>query len=359
MLDRAPSVSGIDLFCGAGGLSHGLQEAGVSVVAGVDVDPTCKYPFESNIEASFLERDVRDITSAHLARLWSEGAVRLLAGCAPCQPFSSYRRGVDTSDEEQWPLLWEFGRLALETTPELVTMENVPRIRSASVFVRFVGDLREAGYHVSWKSCHGPDYGLAQGRRRLVLLASRLGPIEVPAGTFSSARYRTVRDTIADLPSLSSGGVDANDPLHISRTLSEINLKRIRASTPGGTWEQWPNELRAPCHRRASGGTFRNVYARMEWDKPAPTITTLAHNFGTGRFGHPEQDRPISLREAAMLQGFPRNYRFVRPGDTVHLSRMGRLIGNAVPPPIAKAVGEAVLTHVAESPTEETSAAST
>jgi DNA (cytosine-5)-methyltransferase 1 len=178
-------------------------------------------------------------------------------------------------------------------------------------------------------------------------LASRLGPIEVPASAAGASKAATVKTRIGNLRPIEAGGQDPADPLHTSRALTAINLERIRASTPGGTWEDWPKRLLAPCHRRSTGATFRNVYARMEWDKPSPTITTLAYNFGTGRFGHPDQDRPISLREAAMLQGFPRTYRFVKPGERVAFNRLGRLIGNAVPPPLAKAVGRAIIAHVA------------
>jgi DNA (cytosine-5)-methyltransferase 1 len=346
-MSRDLAVSAVDLFCGAGGLSHGLQQAGIPVVAGIDVDGTCAFPFESNIEAGFLELDVRDVTATQLERLWHPGSTRLLAGCAPCQPFSPYRRGADTSHEEQWPLLAEFGRLVSEARPEIVTMENVPRIGGAPVFTEFVRGLRDEEYHVTWRSCNSLDYGLPQGRRRLVLLASRLGPLEIPDGDLRGKQCRTVRDTISNLPKLGAGEADPDDPLHRSRTLSDTNLRRIRASTPGGTWEDWPEELRSPCHRKSSGASFRNVYARMEWDKPSPTITTLAHNFGTGRFGHPDQDRPITLREAAMLQGFPATYQFVRRGAPVHFSSLGRLIGNAVPPPIAEAVGRAIVDHIA------------
>ncbi|HEX6700522.1 MAG TPA: DNA cytosine methyltransferase [Gaiellaceae bacterium] len=353
MVDVAPSVSAVDLFCGAGGLSAGLVQAGVSVDAGIDIDPACKYPFESNIGGTFLHKDVRDVTAASLLPLWCDGSVRLLCGCAPCSPFSPYRRGMDTSSEEEWPLLDEFGRLVGDTEPELVTMENVPRIGSAPVFKRFVDVLRDAGYHVDWKSCHGPDYGLPQRRRRLVLLASLLGPIEMAEGALRGKRHRTVRDEIYKLPRLTAGGVDPKDRLHKSRALSDINLKRIRASRPGGSWKEWPVELRAACHAKSSGSTFRNVYARMEWDEPAPTITTLSHNFGTGRFGHPEQDRAISLREAAMLQGFPRDYRFVKRDEPVFFARLGRLIGNAVPPPISKAIGSVIMLHVADDASRE------
>lgn len=346
MVAERPGLTAIDLFCGAGGLSYGLQRSGVSVAAGVDLDPSCRYPFESNVGAKFLEKDVADISAWHLRRLWRNGDVRILAGCAPCQPFSPHRRGADTSQEEQWSLLAEFTRLVDESRPEVVTMENVPRMVSSEVFADFTEALQDWDYHVDWQSCHGPKYGLPQSRRRLVLLASRLGPIEVPSGSQVPPGTTTVRSAIGDLPPLEAGAADPGDPLHKARALSPLNLKRIQASTPGGTWKDWPRNLRAPCHRRKSGASFRSVYARMEWDKPSPTITTLAHNFGTGRFGHPEQDRSMTLREAAMLQGFPRDYRFVAPGNPVRFDQLGRLIGNAVPPPLGEAIGYAIVEHV-------------
>lgn len=343
---RIKRLSAIDLFCGVGGLSYGLQDAGIRVTAGFDIDPKCRYPFETNIGARFFEQDVRSVTKSQLLRLWEPRSIRVLAGCAPCQPFSSYRRGVDTSGEEQWPLLGEFGRLVRESRPHVVTMENVPRIVSTQIFKDFVGTLEDCGYEVSYKSCYGPEYGLPQHRRRLVLLGSRIGRIDVPRGTYCTENFKTVRDAIYDLNPIGPGEADPNDPLHKSRSLTEINLKRIRASRPGGTWQDWPLELRAACHRRTSGSTFRNVYARMSWDEPSPTITTMAYNFGTGRFGHPSQDRAISLREAAILQGFPNKYQFVEPGGKIEFAPLGRLIGNAVPPIIAKCVGQAVVKHV-------------
>lgn len=347
MTATTPAVSAIDLFCGVGGLSQGLQEAGISVTAGIDTDPKCKYPFEANIGGSFLQQDVRTVTSEQLDRLWQPGTVRLLAGCAPCQPFSAYRRGVDTSGEEQWPLLGEFGRLVRESLPDIVTMENVPRLVSAGIFKKFLQTLAEEGYEAWYRSFYGPRYGLPQHRRRLVLLASRIGRIDPPEELFQPSDFPTVRQAIGNLPPISAGGSDPHDVLHRSRTLTEVNLRRIRASRPGGTWHDWPVELRAPCHQRATGATFRNVYARMEWDAPSPTITTMFYNFGTGRFGHPEQDRALSLREAAILQGFPLQYDFVRPTSKVEFNPLGRLIGNAVPPVIARTVGAKVVEHVA------------
>jgi DNA (cytosine-5)-methyltransferase 1 len=342
------TIAAVDLFCGAGGLSEGLQQAGIMVTAGVDIDPHCRYPFECNIEAAFLQYDIAEITGERLQGLWPVGSVRLLTGCAPCQPFSPYRRGQKTSHEADWPLLAEFGRLVIETRPELVTMENVTRILRSKVFLDFVAILRAEGYWVDWRSCYGPRFGLPQERRRLVLIASQLGPVKVPKGSLNSKQFRTVREAIGELPTLQAGESDPVDPLHKCRELTDLNLQRIQASKPGRTWEDWPEQLRAPCHQRASGRSFKNVYARMSWDEPSPTITTLAFNYGAGRFGHPDQDRPISLREAALLQGFPERYAFATPGRKITMSRIGRLIGNAVPPPIARAIGQTLRDHVNE-----------
>lgn len=350
MVRRNVRVTAIDLFCGVGGLSKGLQDAGIVIAGGFDLDPKCKYPFETNIGAEFFEQDVLTVTAGQLRKLWEPGSIRLLAGCAPCQPFSPHRRGADTSTEDQWSLLDEFGRLVRQTTPEIVTMENVTRIGKAKVFDAFLETLNDAGYEVTYRSCYGPAYGLPQHRRRLVLIASRIGLIEVPTGARTSDNYPTVRSAIGTLRPIGHGQSDSADPLHKSRTLTSVNLKRIRASRPGGTWHDWPDDLRSPCHRRETGATFRSVYARMEWDQPSPTITTMSHNYGTGRFGHPEQDRAITLREAAILQGFPPDYRFVRPDEPVEFAPLGRLIGNAVPPVLGQAIGQAILQHVESKP---------
>ncbi|MFF0372311.1 DNA cytosine methyltransferase [Micromonospora sp. NPDC005087] len=346
MAPRPVTISAVDLFCGVGGLSHGLQDAGIHVAAGVDLDGTCDYPYRANVRAPFHRRDVRNLAVDELAAMWPAGAVRVLAGCAPCQPFSSYRRGVDTSQEAQWPLVDEVRRLVEGALPEIVTMENVPRIGSTPVFRDFVARLGTLGYRVNFGSCYCPAYGVPQHRRRMVLVASLLGDITVPKGATAPADYATVRQAIGALPPVGHGETHPGDRLHKSRTLTEINLERIKRSTPGGTWEEWPEELRAPCHRKASGATFRNVYARMVWDDPSPTITTLAYSFGAGRFGHPEQDRAMTLREAANLQSFPSDYEFVAPGEPVQFAPLGRLIGNAVPPRLAAAVGEAIVEHV-------------
>jgi len=335
-------VEAVDLFCGAGGLTYGLRSAGIKVVAGIDSDPACAYPFGHNNGAEFIEADIREVTGAAIARLYSGGAIRLLAGCAPCTPFSPYRRG-GVKRTREWSLLSEFARLVGIVKPELVTMENVPDLASKNVLKQFVKSLENARYHVDVKSVYCPRFGIPQHRRRLVLMASRIGEVAVPLGSIEPEEYRTVEDAIRSLTRIDAGGSDPKDRLHRARTMTEINLRRLRASKSGGTWRDWLLELRAPCHRKSSGATYQSVYARMKWDQPSPTITTEAHSFGSGRFGHPEQDRPISLREAAILQTFPRNYRFVGRKDKVYFSTLGRLIGNAVPPKLARTIGAELL----------------
>ena len=193
------------------------------------------------------------------------------------------------------------------------------------------------------KAVQCDQYGLPQTRKRLILVASKLGPIDLIKPTL---KIKSVRDVIASQPRLRAGEIDDTDPFHRASSLNVLNLKRIKASRPGGSWRDWPKELVADCHRRHGGKTYVSVYGRMEWDKPSPTITTQYHGYGNGRFGHPDQDRAISLREGALLQGFPRRYKFVEPGTDVCFSHIGRLIGNAVPPLIGKIIGKTFLEHL-------------
>ena len=178
------------------------------------------------------------------------------------------------------------------------------------------------------------------------MLASRLGPIRLLSSSELGATRSTVRDSIADLPPLKAGEMDEDDPLHQTSTLSSINMKRIEASRPGGTLRDWKATLVADCHKKISGKTYASVYGRMCWDEPAPTITTQFFGFGNGRFGHPEQNRAISLREGAILQSFPKNYMFTPPGEPIHKKSVGRLIGNAVPVQLGEVIGLSILEHV-------------
>jgi len=338
-------ISAVDLFCGAGGLTHGLEKAGINVKLGVDSDPACKFPYTANNKSNFLLKSVEDLKSSELANAFDKNCVRLLAGCAPCQTFSTYNQKAKPSDQ-RWFLLRHFSKLVNLVRPELVTMENVPKLQKQGVFREFVEELDSSGYIVDHRVVNCSEYGLPQHRPRLVLLASRLGPINLL--TPKQLRWRTyiVREKIGNLPPLEAGERDEKDPLHQACSLSDLNLKRIRASRSGGTWRDWNTDLVADCHKRASGKTYSSVYGRMNWNEPAPTITTQFYGFGNGRFGHPEQDRAISLREGAILQSFPKSYKFTKSGNPVYKKTIGRLIGNAVPVKLGKAIGKSIMKHV-------------
>jgi len=337
-------VACIDLFCGAGGLTHGLIRAGLPVVAGIDVDAACRYPFETNNGARFVDKDIKNVAPSELRKLYGDAEIRILAGCAPCQPFSTYSQRYDTLKSPRWPLLYQFARLVKSVRPDIVTMENVPLVEKHAVFDDFVTTLRRLGYQVWQGVVDCTQYGLPQTRRRMVILASAIGPIELIAPTH--LKPRSVKDAIGSLTPIEAGSVDEDDPFHVSSKLSDLNLERMRASRPGGTWRDWPERLIAECHRKASGRTYPGVYGRMTWENPAPTITTQFYGFGNGRFGHPEQDRAISLREGAILQGFPKGYAFVPEGGPTHFKILGRMIGNAVPVVLGEAIGHSISRHL-------------
>jgi DNA (cytosine-5)-methyltransferase 1 len=345
MIERA-EIAAVDLFCGVGGLTRGLEKSGIDVRLGVDIDVSCEYPYERNNRATFMLGSVDEVGGSHLNRFLWGARHRLLAGCAPCQPFSTYSQKSRDSVDERWCLLRQFGRLVREMQPELVTMENVPRLAQQEIFDEFVNDLRRQDFMVFHRVVNCADYGVPQLRHRLVLLASRLGDISLIEPVRKPENYRTVRDAIGSLPTIGAGEADERDPLHQASTLSPTNMKRIRVSTPGGTWRDWDEELVATCHRRTTGKTYPSVYGRMGWDEPAPTVTTQFYGFGNGRFGHPEQHRAISLREGAILQSFPKNYGFVAPGQPIYRKTIGRLIGNAVPVKLGQAIGRSIVRHV-------------
>lgn len=339
-------VSCVDLFCGAGGLTHGFVQEGLRVNAGIDLDPACRYPYSANNDATFVQRDISGMEASEVAKLFTPGTIWVLAGCAPCQPFSTYSQRYDTKADHKWGLLYEFARIAAGVMPDIVTMENVPAIRRHEVFDDFVKTLLELGYEVWRDVVDCAAYGVPQSRKRMVLLASLHGPIELIEPLRDEKGYKTVRQAIGRLRPIGAGESDPRDKLHVASKLSEKNLARIRASKPGGTWRDWPRHLVAKCHRLDTGRTYPSVYGRMEWDKPAPTITTQCYGFGNGRFGHPEQDRAISLREAAILQCFPRSYKFVPPGEEVCFKTVGRLIGNAVPVDLGRAIAKSIIRHI-------------
>ena len=342
-------ASVIDLFCGCGALSYGFRQEGFRVACGFDIDESCRFPFETNVEAPFLRCDVQELSKQDVVREFHANEPTVLVGCAPCQPFSSYTK---PKHSKNWQLLDVFGRLVAETKPHLISMENVPRLvqfQGGSVFNSFVNQLIRTNYAVNWGIVYGPAFGLPQARTRLVLLASRLGSApSLPVGLIPPADYRSVHDAIGDLPCLRAGEANEFDPLHKCSNLSALNRARIQASVPGGTWEDWSPKLVAKCHRATSGATYKSVYGRMRWDRPSPTLTTQFYGYGRGRFGHPAQDRALSLREGADLQSFPRNYQFLPNGEVPSMVRIGRQIGNAVPVLLARAIARSLADHLAE-----------
>ena len=337
----------VDLFCGAGGLSYGMQRSGVSIAAGLDADPVCRHPFSANVGAAFHELDIADVTAEFVDSLFPDTCVRVLAGCAPCQPYSPYAH-KNSSEDRRWQLLAKFGELVRELKPGIVTMENVSHLQNHDVFSEFLQTLKDSGYATPFNAVvHCAYYGVPQSRKRLVVIASRFGEIAMIKPTHKQAKFRTVRKAIGRLKPIGAGSTHPRDQLHKASGLSAKNLTRIRSSTPGGSWRDWEENLRAECHTRESGETFGSVYGRMEWDCLAPTLTTQFNGFGNGRFGHPDQDRAISLREGAILQTFPRNYSFVPDGSPVHMNQIARMIGNAVPVKLGEAIGKSIVAHLA------------
>lgn len=339
----------IDLFCGVGGLSHGFLRRGFNVIAGFDIDKTCQYAYEINNHAIFFHQDINTVTGEQIDKLFSGQAVKILAGCAPCQPFSSYAFKVQKKDSDKYDLLYQFARLVEEVLPDVVTMENVTQIlsfRQKPVLSDFIDTLKKNGYSVELNKVYCPDYGIPQTRKRIVLLASRLGDISLIKPTHTSQKYVTVRDAIGGLPPIEAGETCASDSLHVSANLGELNLKRLLATPYGGGWKDWPHELRLDCHKKSTGRSYGSVYGRMVWDQPGPTMTTLCTGIGNGRFGHPDQNRAISVREAALLQTFPMDYHFFDPSEPFSRVKASRYIGNAVPPRLGEVIAQSIHEHL-------------
>ncbi|TAF76173.1 MAG: DNA (cytosine-5-)-methyltransferase [Bacteroidetes bacterium] len=341
----------VDLFCGIGGLSHGFIQEEFNVVAGIDIDITCKFAFEKNNNAKFISNSISEISSVEINKLFDNSEIRILVGCAPCQNFSSYMFKDKEKESNKWMLLYEFSRLIKEIEPEIVSMENVAQLlnfKKAPVFEDFISNLASLGYHVYYEVVNCPDYGIPQSRKRLILLASKLGKIKLIPKTHTKDNYVTVKDTIGKLLKIKDGEKDKKDSYHFSRKLSPINKKRMLATPYGGSWKDWDDDLKLTCHKKTSGKTYPSVYGRMLWEKPSPTITTQCLGYGNGRFGHPEQDRAISLREAALFQTFPLNYQFSENIEVINSTVIARQIGNAVPVRLGQVVAKSIKEHLKE-----------
>lgn len=337
-------IEAIDLFCGIGGLSYGLKKAGINVKAGLDSDSSCKYAYEKNIHAKFIEADIANYDMAQLKKYYSKKSTKVLVGCAPCQPFSTHLTKIkNKKTDKRWNLIDYFVKAVEALNPDVISMENVRGLTKTNIFNCFIENLKQLGYHLNYEIIYCPDYGIPQSRYRLVLLGALKKTIGMPKKTHSSDKYKTVADVIGSLPVIAAGGTCEKDLVHKAHNLERINLKRIQQSKPAGTWRDWDRNLLPNCYKRESGQSYSSVYGRMSWNKPSPTITTQFYNYGTGRFGHPEQHRALSIREGAMLQTFPKKYDFGKINST---QTVGRQIGNAVPPRLGEVIGKTIIENM-------------
>jgi DNA (cytosine-5)-methyltransferase 1 len=350
MSSNRKTIKVIDLFCGIGGLTHGLIKEGLDVVAGIDNDSSCKFGYEYNNKTQFIDKDILKVTAEQVNGLFGpkKDSIRVLAGCAPCQPFS--KLNLKEVTEKQLEPLGKFAQLIAETLPDIVSMENVSGLADVNkypVFANFLKTLDDNGYKYKYEVVDVSEFGVPQKRKRLVLLASKFGDISLIKRTHKDKRV-TVRDVISHLEPIKDGDVSKKDPLHRTRKLAPINLRRIKA-TPhnGGNSDSWSDDLMLECHKKESGKTYSStVYGRMRWDEPAPTMTTQCIGLGNGRFGHPKQDRAISLREAAIFQTFPENYKFVPSNEPIVVARVAKFIGNAVPVRLGSVIGKSIKSHL-------------
>lgn len=319
-----------------------MRAAGLSVRLGIDIDPDAAETFRSNFsEADFLCKDIREVSVRDLTNFIArdDGLPVVFGACAPCQPFSKQNKQSGTADARR-NLLPEFHRFVEEYRPEYIFIENVPGMQTVKgipgPFEDFLSFLSKLGYFYDFKVVLAYNYGVPQRRKRLVLIASKLGTIKVPEpitgpGALDSS-LPTVRQWIAGLATLPAGGVDPNDAIHRAAALSSLNIQRISSTPVGSGRESWPRSLRLACHENYAGHT--DVYGRMHWDKPASALTTRCISLSNGRFGHPDQNRAVSVREAACIQTFPRDFKFFG-----NLNSMARQVGNAVPVKMAEVFG--------------------
>ena len=357
--EKHKNITAFDFFCGCGGTSRGFQNAGINIAFALDIDPDVKSTFTLNFpETIFCYKSITELTASDLQPALDRHkySYKLFCGCAPCQPFTKQNTESPKRDARK-NLLSRFGIIIDEFRPDFVFVENVPGLQKVpknkrGPFPAFKKLLKKIGYHITYGVVAAQDYGAPQLRRRFILLASKHGEICIPAPTHGKDRdnpYKTVRDAIEDLPAIAAGETfkGPNVLNHRAADLSELNMERIKASDPdGGGRNNWPNKLWPGCYTRTdeegkthSGHT--DCYGRLWWDKPSTGLTTRCISYSNGRFGHPEQNRAISIREAARLQGFDDEFEF-----TGNLASMARQIGNAVPVDLAYAMGKHFMKHL-------------
>ena len=338
-----------DFFAGCGGSSRGFQNAGLEIACAIDNNTDAASTYKKNFpHVTFYCKDISHMPDNSLDPLVSscQGHPVLFCGCAPCQPFTKQNTQKSSTGKQ---LLKEFSRFITKHKPELVFVENVPGMQrlqdDEGPFPRFLQDLDESGYYYHYNVMSCQDYGVPQRRRRLILVASRLGPVGFPKRTHGPdsphPEYSTVREWIENLPAIQAGEQHHEILNHRAASLSVKNLERIRVTAEGGSRRDWPPHLALNCHSEYRGHS--DVYGRMVWDKPATGLTTRCISLSNGRFGHPVQDRAISVREAACLQTFPPDFEF-----SGSLNSMARQIGNALPVKVAECFGRYFLAHVKE-----------
>ena len=342
------TLTAIDAFSGAGGLSVGLKRAGFKVLAAIETEShACDTYSANHPEVLCINRDIREVAGATLFSEFELPSIDLLAGCPPCQGFTSltakYKKGVDQRDE----LVLEVARLAEETKPRAIMMENVPGLahKGKRLFKELQKRLCDMGYLLNVKILQTADYGVPQFRKRLVLLAGLGFSIPMPQPTHAASqmdglrRWKTVRDAIGGMPSpmkLSEAKAHDNRNMsnwHVVRNMTERNMARLNSLKAGEIRSSIPENLKPRCHRDGYPG-YSNVYGRMQWDRPSPTITGGCTTLSKGRFGHPDQPRTISVREAALLQSFPIDYKLTTP----YMEHVCNMIGNALPCDFAEVI---------------------
>jgi len=347
------SLTAIDAFCGAGGLSIGLAKVGFEILLGFDLDKRCVETLKLNpktVRHTTLQCDVKDMLGGELMRhaKIGKGELDLLAGGPPCQGFS-VQRTIGGDRDARNLLVDDYGDLIAEVEPRFFLMENVPGIggkRGRDVVDRFKNRMTDVGYFCHEKILDAQDYGVPQRRKRFLVVGEKItgkGPLFEWPRLVRAEGANTVRAAIGHLPAPPTDGSDHPDFFgHRSDRLSELNKARLMALKEGQARDDLPEHLLADCHKVSSDVIgHRNVYGRMAWDEVAPTITARFDSFTRGKFGHPDQLRSISLLEGALLQTFPENYRF--SGNKVDIARQ---IGNAVPPRFAEAIGSAIATTI-------------
>lgn len=331
----------IETFAGAGGMALGLIMAKFDVRAAFDIDPQAVETYRKNIANHVSERDIRDVRGKELLAEHGLEELDLLSGGPPCQGFSKQRRGAHLKADERNDLVREFARLIDEVSPKAFIFENVQIFgqKRGRELIDYIEE-RLTNYRIYRYFVYASDFGLAQRRSRFMMIGIRKDVSDEVPVLGMTGKVATVRDAIGDLPpppeDFTEHPTFAN---HIKCKITPLNEERFRHVPPGGGWHHIPEQLRLDCHNgvNSSKGGWPDVYGRLEWDSQCPTITAGFDSFTRGRYGHPEQHRSLTLREGARLQGFPDGFRFYGTRYDIRLQ-----IGNAVPPPLAKAAGEAV-----------------